>query len=110
MPREVVKEEVLTIPQVKKLLEQREKDGELSYLQRLTYDYTVKLSKISPEKAEELLNRLKADGISPAIAAQIVNIMPKTVDELRTIFASETRPYLPSELEKILTVLNSFRE
>lgn len=110
MPREVVKEEVLTLPQVKKLLEQRGKEGELSYLQRLTYDYAVKLSKLSPEKAEELLNRLKAEGLSPEISAQIVNIMPKTVDELRTIFASETRPYLPSELEKILTIVNSFRE
>ncbi len=110
MPREVVKEEVLTLPQVKKLLEQREKEGELSYLQRLTYDYSIKLSKLSPEKAEELLNRLKEDGIPSLIAAQIVNIMPKTVDELRTIFVSESRPFLPSELEKVLTVVNSYRE
>ncbi|MGC8936842.1 MAG: RNA polymerase Rpb4 family protein [Candidatus Methanomethylicaceae archaeon] len=110
MPREIVKEEVLTLPQVKKLLEQREKEGELSYLQRLTYDYAVKLSKLSPEKAEELLSRLKSEGIPSAIAAQIVNIMPKTVDELRTIFAGESKPFLPSELEKILTVVNSFRE
>jgi len=110
MPREVVKEEVLTLPQVKKLLEQRAKEGELNYLQRLTYDYSVKLSKLSPEKAEELLKRLVSDGISPPVAAQIVNIMPKTVDELRTVFASESKPFLPSELEKILTVVNSFRE
>jgi len=109
MPREIVKEEEVTLPQVKKLLEQRQKEGELSYLQRLTYDYTIKFSKLSPEKAEGLLKRLKEEGISPSVASQIVNIMPTSVDELRTVFAGESKPVLPSELEKILSVVNSFR-
>ncbi|MBM5805307.1 MAG: DNA-directed RNA polymerase subunit F [Candidatus Verstraetearchaeota archaeon] len=110
MPREIVKEEEVTLPQVKKLLEQRQKEGELSYLQRLTFDYTVKFSKLSAEKAEGLLKRLKEDGISPSVASQIVNIMPTSVDELRAVFAGESKPVLPSELEKILSVVNSFRE
>jgi len=110
MPREIMKEVEVTLPQVKKLLEQRQKEGELSYLQRLTYDYTVKFSKLSPEKAEGLLKRLKEEGISPTAASQIVNIMPTSVDELRTIFAGESKPVLPSELEKILSVVNSSRE
>jgi DNA-directed RNA polymerase subunit F len=71
MPREIIKEEEVPLPQVKKLLEQRQKDGELSYLQRLTYDYTVKFSKLSPDKAEVLLKRLKEEGISPTAACQI---------------------------------------
>ena len=110
MPREIAKEEEVTLPQVKKLLEQRMAEGELSYLQRLTYDYTTKFSRLSPEKAEELIKRLIGDGYSANIATQIVNIMPTSVDELRTIFAGESKPVLPSELEKILTVLNSVRE
>lgn len=110
MPREIVKEEEVTLPQVKKLLEQRQKEGELSYLQRLTFDYTVKFSKLSAEKAAGLLKRLKEEGISPSVASQIVNIMPTSVDELRTVFAGESKPVLPSELEKILSVVNSFRE
>jgi DNA-directed RNA polymerase subunit F len=110
MPREIVKEEEVTLPQVKKLLEQRSAEGELSYLQRLTYEYTMKFSKLSPEKAEELFKRLKEDGISASIASQIVNVLPTSVDELRTIFAGESKPVLPSELEKVLSVVNSFRE
>ena len=110
MPREIVKEEEVTLPQVKKLLEQRQKEGEFSYLQRLTYDYTIKFSKLNPEKAEGLLKRLKEEGISPSVASQIVNIMPTSVDELRTVFTGESKPVLPSELEKILSVVNSFRE
>ena len=110
MPREIVKEEELTLPQVKKLLEERAAGGELSYIQRLTFDYATKFMKISAKDALELLNRLKADGISPFIATQIVNIMPSTVEELRTIFAGEGKPMLQSELEKILSVINSFRK
>ncbi len=110
MPREIIKEEEVTLPQVKKLLEQRTTEGELSYLQRLTYEYTVKFSRLGPEKAEELFKRLKEDGISASVASQIVNILPTSVDELRTIFAGESKPVLPSELEKVLSVINSFRE
>ena len=110
MPRETLKEEETTLPKVKMLLEQRLKEGELSHLQRLTYDYATKFSKLSPEKADSLLQRLKEEGVSAVIASQIVNIMPSSVEEFRTIFSGESKPVLPSELEKILSVVNSFRE
>ncbi len=110
MPREIVSEEEATLPKVKMLLEQRMKEGELSDFQKRTYDYVTKLSKLPADKADELLKRLKEDGISPFIATQIVNIMPQSVEELRMIFMAESKPMIPSELEKILTVINTFRE
>lgn len=109
MPREIVKEEEVTLPKVKLLLEQRQKEGELSHLQKLTYDYATKFSKIDPEKADALLARLKEEGVSGFLATQIVNIMPTSVEELRTIFSAESRPVLPSELEKLLSIINTFR-
>jgi DNA-directed RNA polymerase subunit F len=109
MPREIVREEEASLPKVKMLLEQRMKEGELSDFQKRTYDYATKFSKLSAEKADGLLKRLKDDGISPFIATQIVNIMPESVDELRMIFMAESKPMIPSELEKILTVVSTFR-
>ncbi|MDH5807302.1 MAG: RNA polymerase Rpb4 family protein [Candidatus Methanomethylicaceae archaeon] len=109
MPKEVVKEEVLSLPQVKKLLEKRFNEGEPNYLQKITYDYVTKFSKLPPEKAEELMKKLEVEGISPPVAAQIVNIMPKTTDELRILLTTEKKLFLPSELEKILNLINSFR-
>ncbi|MCS7097438.1 MAG: RNA polymerase Rpb4 family protein [Candidatus Methanomethyliaceae archaeon] len=110
MPKEIVREEVLSLPQVKKLLEKRFSEGEPNYLQKITYDYVTKFSKLPSEKAEELLNKLKAEGISPESAAQIVNIMPSVIDELRVLVSTEKKLFLPSELEKILSIINSFRE
>jgi DNA-directed RNA polymerase subunit F len=109
MPREIVKEEEVTLPKVKMLLEQRQKGGELSHLQKITYDYASKFSKIDAEKADALLSRLKEEGISGTLATQIVNVLPTSVEELRTIFSAESRPILPSELEKILSIINMFR-
>lgn len=103
-------EEEITLPKVKMMLEQRMKDGELSDLQKRSYDYSIKFSKLSPEKADGLLKRLKEDGISSFISTQIVNIVPQSVDELRMIFMAESKLMVPSELEKILTVVNTFRE
>jgi DNA-directed RNA polymerase subunit F len=110
MPKEIIKEKILTFPQVKKLLEEREKEGGLNYLQKVAYDYVTKLSKLDANKAEELMKKLEIEGISSIVAAQIVNIMPKTIDELRTILSAENKVFLPSELEKILSIINSFRQ
>ncbi|MDI9644591.1 MAG: RNA polymerase Rpb4 family protein [Candidatus Verstraetearchaeota archaeon] len=109
MPREIVKEEEITLPKVKALLERRQAEGELSHLQKLTYDYVSKFSKIEQEKADALLARLKEEGVSAFLATQIVNIMPTSIEELRTIFSAESRPVLPSELEKLLSIINTFR-
>ncbi|MBC7120431.1 MAG: hypothetical protein H5T33_02440 [Candidatus Methanosuratus sp.] len=81
----------------------------MSHLQKLTYDYASKFAKIDAEKADALLARLKEEGVSGLLATQIVNIMPTSVEELRTIFSAESRPVLPSELEKLLSVVNMFR-
>ncbi|MCC6012948.1 MAG: RNA polymerase Rpb4 family protein [Candidatus Verstraetearchaeota archaeon] len=110
MPKEIIKEKILTYSQVKKLLEEREKEGGLNYLQKITYEYVSKLSKLDADKAEELMKKLEMEGISPIVAAQIVNIMPKTIDELRTILSTENKIFLPSDLERVLSIINSFRQ
>jgi len=111
LPKEIVKEEEVTLPKVKKILELRQEMGELSYIQKVTLDYAIKLSKLPEEKAEALLEQLMNKASLPRpLAVQIVNVMPKTIDELRTILAGQSKVYLPSEMEKILSIINEFRE
>jgi len=106
----VISEKVISIPELKKLLEDEERRRELSSIEVVTLDYARKFSKLSPEAAEKLLNELieQAD-LPPEVAVQLVNIMPKTIDEIRTILAFMKKTYLEEDLRKILVILDKYR-
>lgn len=77
-------------------------------IQKRTLDYTTKFSKTTPEAAKKLRKELESEaGLSEEEAVEVVNIMPKSVEELRT-FTSGWRKLLSTEvLEKILKILHS---
>lgn len=76
-------------------------------IQKRTLDYTAKFSKSTPEAAKKLRKELVTDcGLSDEEAVELVNVMPKSLEELRT-FTSGWRKLLATEtLEKILKILH----
>jgi DNA-directed RNA polymerase subunit F len=86
MPREIIKEEEVTLPQVKKILTKRAKEGELSFQQSITLEHASTFSKMAPAVSAKLVKRLiKKYEISRAQAVQIANIAPISVEEIKTI-------------------------
>ena len=86
MPKEIINEEEVTLPQVKKLLAQRSKEGELSFQQSITLEHASTFSKMAPAVSAKLVERLiKKYNLSRAQAVQIVNIAPTSAEEIRTI-------------------------
>ncbi len=86
MPKEIISEEEVTLPQVKKLLAQRSKEGELSFQQSITLEHASTFSRMAPAVATKLVDKLmKSYGLTRAQAVQIVNIAPITIEELRSI-------------------------
>jgi DNA-directed RNA polymerase subunit F len=88
-----IKERVVSIPEVKKIMEDvKEKiekiDTEegISHFQEITYNYANKFAKMS-EKDGAKLQKFLMDkyGIEEIYAINIVNIYPRTVPELRMI-------------------------
>ncbi len=75
-------------------------------IQKRTLDYTTKFAKTTPENAKKLRKELETEcGLSEEEAVEVVNVMPKSIEELRT-FTSGWRKLLPTEtLEKILKIL-----
>jgi DNA-directed RNA polymerase subunit F len=98
---------VLSIPEANQIL-QKINVEKADQIQKRTLDYTAKFSKASPEVAKKIKKELVDDaGLTEEEAVELVNIMPKTVEELRT-FTSGWRKLLPTEtLEKILKILQT---
>jgi len=109
MSKREVSESRLTLPQVKKVLETIGEEN-LDQFQRRTLDYVCKFSKLAPETAEELLQKLVKDfEVDEAEAVQILNCMPETVDELRVFLAGGRKIIDTQKLSQIVELLNENR-
>jgi DNA-directed RNA polymerase subunit F len=77
-------------------------------IQKRALDYVSKFAKLSCEEARTLVNLLvKEAGLTEYQAIEVVNVMPKTREELRT-FTVGWRQLAPTEtLDKILQILSS---
>ncbi|RJS78032.1 RNA polymerase Rpb4 [Candidatus Bathyarchaeota archaeon] len=104
------KEKLLTLPQVKKLLESLGEEN-LDQFQRRTLDYVSKFSKVDAETAEKLIGKLVEEfGLEEEEAIQIVNCMPQSIEELRVFLAGGRKIIETSKLEAIVKLLNKHRK
>ncbi len=97
---------VLSIPEASQILQKLDME-KADQIQKRTLDYTAKFSKATADAAKAIKKELEADcGLSEEESVELVNIMPKSIEELRT-FTSGWRKLLPTEtLEKILKILH----
>ncbi len=110
MPPKSSKEKILTVAQVKKMLESLGED-KLDQLQRRSLDYASKFSRIDPEKAEILVkNLMEKFELENEEAVQLVNCMPESIEETRVFLAGGRRIVETSKLQGILSLLNEYRK
>jgi len=110
MSEKSLTEKKLSLPQVKKLLESIG-EANLDQLQRRTFDYVSKFSKTDPESAIKLVGKLVADyGLDEVEAVQIVNCMPKSIEELRVFLAGGRKIIETAKLEAIVNLLDEHRK
>jgi DNA-directed RNA polymerase subunit F len=102
---EPVESRVLTIPEALELLRRRVEEAEATDLQSRTLEYLEMFSKCGADEARELFNALTDMGLKPETAAMIVNIAPRSRDELRTLLYGEEKTLGPEELDKILSLV-----
>lgn len=97
---------LLTIPEANQILQKIDLE-KADQIQKRTLDYTTKFAKEEADKAKKLKKQLEEEaGLSEEEAVELVNISPKSVEELRT-FTSGWRKLLSTEtLEKILKILH----
>jgi DNA-directed RNA polymerase subunit F len=109
MEKQDADEKRLTLPQVKKVLDEIGEEN-LDQFQRRTLDYVNKFSKVDAKTATKLLEKLKKEfELDEAEAVQVVNCMPETVDELRVFLASGRKIIETAKLEAIVKLLNENR-
>lgn len=107
---EVIKREIVTLSEVKKILETIPMD-EMDQIQRWTFDYSKKFSKVDYEQAKEMADRLVSEGdLTNEEAVELVNVMPRSIEELRAFTFGWKKLIVTEKLERIKSILLSKNE
>ncbi len=107
----IVGEKRITLPELREVLLKVEADRheigiEMSYELRKSIEHANQLSRTTPEKSRALVSELlKLEKMKEDIAFRIANLMPRTRDELRAIYAKERFSLTGEELDEILNLV-----
>jgi len=108
MSKEVIESEPLTLAEVKSTLTKRGKKAELSYIQRVTLEHTLKFSSIPARSARSLVKKLTSKyEMEEPLAIQLVDIAPSTTDEVAAFLARAPQTYSADQISEILELLEA---
>lgn len=108
---EVKEETPITFPEALEMLGDRKEEKELEFEQRLAYDYLQKFSLLPLEKAKELIqDLLEIEKIRKHQAVILANNMPEIKQDIRLIFSKERTSLREEAIEKILEIIEEYRE
>ncbi len=103
--KEKKKIKLVTLPEVKEYLEKLDEETS-DQIQRRTLDYVLKFAQTSKKDAQNIRKRLiKETNLTEKEAVEILNIMPKSKEELY-VFTSGWKKLFPEEISlKILEIM-----
>jgi len=105
----VIETQPVPMAQAKIVMEKREKERELGYEQKLAMEHLKKFTKLSEKDAKKLVEDIESVmKMSPQTVVSIVNLLPKTPDELRLIFTKERFSLKEDEISKILEIVKKY--
>ncbi|MEM5836407.1 MAG: RNA polymerase Rpb4 family protein [Candidatus Aenigmatarchaeota archaeon] len=105
----VISEKEIPDVEAKEILENREKEGELKYEQKITLALLRKFVKVEPEKIRKLIEELRSiERLREKQIVTIANFLPEDKDDLRAILHKEYSAFTQEEIEKILEIVKKF--
>lgn len=113
--KKILDEERLTLAQVKEILLKRAQNDveELSYLQKMTYNYVNEFCQLSLEDSLKFRNELiEKFEIPIEIATQIVDLrdLPSIIEELDIFFTKSSIRLSDEQKQQLLELILSYKE
>ena len=110
MPSSDIKAKPVSLSEVKNKLNKISKEREeLNYEQKIALEHALKFAKLSVKQSEELRKELsKLDFIKENHVYKIADILPKTADDIKTIFAKERINLSDNDIKKILDIVKKY--
>ena len=106
---EVLDEKMISWAAARKILEKKAKDKELGYEQKNAMEHLKKFSKMAEKKVDEMVAALqKNERLKDRHIMNVVNHLPKNMDELNILFSNEIITLSEDDKKAILKVVSKF--
>ncbi len=106
---EIVNEEPITLSETASILEKiKKRDKDVNERGIKTVEYIAKITKKTEKEVKEIrekINKAEIPRLKSKHIVKIIDIMPKDIDSLKTLFTSEPITLKQEELNKVLECL-----
>lgn len=103
---EIKSEKVISWADAKKILSEKEKTKDLVYEQKNALDHLRKFCKTSEKKYSKMEEELQAmDKLKDKHVVSILNFLPESQEEIRTLFANERIVLSDEDSKKIIKIV-----
>jgi DNA-directed RNA polymerase subunit F len=108
--KRVVREEPITLAEVKVILSARRDAGDLLYEQSIALDHANKFARLSVEAAEALVKELIEAGLSQELAYKLTDLFPQSKQEIRMLFSKERFSSDETTLNTVISIIEKYGE
>ena len=107
---EILSEEEVDTVEAARIMEEKKKERELVYEQKICTEYLEKIPKISPAKLKQLTEELgKISILKPRYIALITTMLPDTEQEVEVLFSKERTNLKKEEVKQIAEIVNKYK-
>jgi len=102
--------QIISLVEVKNILKKVEKErNDLLYEQRIALDHAQRFTKLTVSKNKELIKELiEKLKLEENHAYKIAEILPTTIDDIKTLFAKERMNITEDDMNKIIKTVEKY--
>jgi len=106
---EIISENLIPDARAKELLEPKEKEGELKYEQKNSFEILKKFVKLDSSKIDELIAELKkTEKLRERQIMAIANFLPEDRDDLRAVLHKDYSSLTDEEIDTVLKTVKRY--
>lgn len=111
MYMDIISEEDVSVHDAKRILDERRKERDLVYDQKICLEYLEKSTTLTPAQLKHITEELGGISIlKPRYIALILSMMPDTEEEVETLFSKERTNLKKEEIKKIVEIMKKYKK
>ncbi len=108
---DIVTEEDVDMHDAKIIMENRKKERDLVYDQKICLDYLERVATLTPTQMKNIKEELsKIIILKPRYTALILNTMPDSEEEVESLFSKERTNLKKEEVKQIVQIVSKYKK
>lgn len=107
---DIIEKKRASLEEARIILEERVKDGEITFEQQTALDYAKKFSKLDSELSKKMEDELAEIIENEESRKKLVDLLPKTVELIKIVLQKNEISISAEDLSKVLEICKNYRK